>query len=183
MQTNLPANAKIQSHNLTLAEVTELQYKQVNNLPLDTMEASEDKNVKIFSHEKHLVHVELENPEFDRLTGEKKSVPFVQKFYVAEFNKMVKDGAFKGMKTRIVHMGEETAPVVAMQGTGAGSQGGGANANDNGNGGGPVKKELEKMNKLELQAEYKLLFQEDAKDELTKAELINLIQTKRDEAF
>jgi hypothetical protein len=54
-------------------------------------------------HEEHLVHVELETPEFDRVSGRKTSIPRVQTFYADEFDRMERQGAFGGMNVEILH--------------------------------------------------------------------------------
>jgi hypothetical protein len=54
-------------------------------------------------YEKNLVHVELEMPQFDQFTGERKSKPSVQKYGVAEFEAAKQHNGFAGYTTKILH--------------------------------------------------------------------------------
>jgi hypothetical protein len=53
------------------------------------VKAEEESGYKPSEKEKHLYHVELEKPLFDKTTGKKLSKPVVQKFTKAEYNQLV----------------------------------------------------------------------------------------------
>lgn len=89
---------KHQSHGMTVKQMQVLREKQANGIAIDTITANKDSNFKINEHEKRLIHVLLEQEEWDR--GVKKSKPRIQKFYPNDFNLMQKNILLEGDKNR-----------------------------------------------------------------------------------
>ena len=92
-----------QAHNLTPDQMTDLKIDQTSDEGQEFAPANKRKDYQIPAVEKHLIHVELENTEFNPTTGERLSVPRVQTFYPREFDQMVADGNFKGMSVDVIH--------------------------------------------------------------------------------
>lgn len=107
-------DGQLQAHNLTQGEMKQLQRAQILG-EVETMSAnkgsgitdkhfrSEYESYKIPVVEKSLVHMAMEARSFNNVTGEKLSNSFVQIFDVQNFKKMIKDEAFKGYTTYILH--------------------------------------------------------------------------------
>jgi len=92
---------KHQAHGLTVDQMEELRLKQAVGEKLEQMPASEDPKYLINKHEAHLVHVYLENVEFNPKTGKKISNPGrVQKFAAADFDRMQRVVTDKTDKSR-----------------------------------------------------------------------------------
>src|ERR1700760_1678114 len=104
---------KIQSHGLTHKEVKEIQYAQSNG-NVKKIKANRDSNYEINEHEAHLVHVTLDDDQWEK--GKKLSSPRVAKFYKDDFDKMSKtevedvngvkkypENAFSQWKVDIIH--------------------------------------------------------------------------------
>lgn len=81
---------------------------ELEKLRLDQMDGNRKtfKNKKGFelpANEKHLVHVSQKVPRFDPQTGEDQATAVTQVYYPQEFDRMVKEQAFAGMKVEILH--------------------------------------------------------------------------------
>jgi len=53
--------------------------------------------------EAHLIHLSIEDVDFDKRTGVRKSQPFYQSFTLSEFNAAEKSRAFAGMEVKVMH--------------------------------------------------------------------------------
>lgn len=99
-----------QSHGLDQEQMADIQINQQQSADVSEIKmvkASKKRQdgtaYELPEHEKHLVHVELETPSYDRLTGQKLSRPRTQTFYQQEFDAMEREGAFDGMTVEILH--------------------------------------------------------------------------------
>jgi len=61
-----------------------------------------DESQIIPEHERHLVHVRLENKQFDTKSGEKLSTPFNQSYTVPEFKQAKESGALTGYSVEVL---------------------------------------------------------------------------------
>lgn len=113
------ADNKHQSHGLTVGDMKNLAIKQSLGT-VKKVKANQDDKYEIDEHEQHLIHITLETPRFNEVTGERLSKPHVRCFYVNDFEKMsrtVKDktkkndfpeNAFRGSLVRIIHDPRDT---------------------------------------------------------------------------
>lgn len=62
-----------------------------------------DDDYQLPVHEQHLVHVRLDNPQYDTKTGAKLSQDFIQKFTPREFELSLNVGGFAQYKVTILH--------------------------------------------------------------------------------
>jgi len=183
-------------------QIEDLKQDQMSGVN-ETVTANKDSEYQIPKNEEHLVHVEIETPNYNQVTGEKTSVPFVQSFYPFEFAKMEKDGAFAGKDVKIIHQPSDLKKVTVAP-EDKSNLGEGADLLENGkevkklideNGGGtqvvqiPKKedgtgveedpnKPSMKWTKPQLQAEYKKLWGEDPTPATPKEELLEAIEEK-----
>lgn len=109
------------AHGLSRKEAADLHYKQINGLETDKVKANgaDAAGYKVDKSEAHLVHVELEIPNFDQSTGAKLSNGFVQKYGVKEFEAAKANGGFTGYATKVLHSPSDTTQQlgVAVEGT------------------------------------------------------------------
>jgi hypothetical protein len=101
---------KVGAHGLTRREMKDLQRAQavglqgeIKMIPGNGPDAG---SYMLPEYEKDLVHVELEIPQFDQTTGERKSKPSTQKFGVNEFEAMKQHNGFAGYTTKILNSPE-----------------------------------------------------------------------------
>lgn len=108
------------AHGLSAKEAAQLHYLQVNNeaTPKVAANGAESGGYKVEKSEEHLVHVELEIPNYDNATGAKLSKGFVQKYGVREFEAAKANGGFTGYATRVLH-----SPAQATQQMGVAVEG------------------------------------------------------------
>jgi hypothetical protein len=162
----------MQAHNLTPEEMEELRFKQRDG-EVEKVKANIESDYEIPAVETHMIHAELEIKNFDQSTGAKTSTPKVQTFYPKEFDDMKKTNGFKGYSVKVIH-----DPRVIVEQSTDDNDGGG-------NAGGLSKKEqaaLEKQQAKELKAlraEYKSYYKEEADEALTKEDLVDLINLKK----
>ena len=89
---------KHQAHGLTVGAMEDLRDTEP-----EMISANMKSGYQIKSHEVHLVHASVENKFFDNKTGKKKSIPKVQTYYQADFERMIKERAFEGLDIEILH--------------------------------------------------------------------------------
>lgn len=198
----MQTNKRLQSHKMSHQELKNLQLDQMSDVN-ETVTANKDSKFEIPVNEQHLVHVEIETPNYNQLTGQKTSVPFVQSFYPIEFARMEKDGAFAGKDVKVIH--EPTAekkvivPAEDKSNLGEGADiikngeevkkaikesGAGSNVvqlpkqEDNKGAEGDVNKPSMTWTKPELQAEYKKLWDEEPVASMNKEQLLEAIEEK-----
>jgi hypothetical protein len=98
---------KVGAHGMTRRQMKELQRAQAVGLQGDVKmlpgNGPEANGYELPEYEKNLVHVELEMPQFDQFTGERKSKPSVQKYGVPEFEAAKQHNGFAGYTTKILH--------------------------------------------------------------------------------
>jgi hypothetical protein len=159
---------QIQCHNLSPAQLKDVQRANAVDEPLEMIPANIVSDHEIKAIEKHLVHVKLENPSFNNVTGERQSKPFIQMFYPNEFDKMVNDNSFAGLTVEKIHDPRRETNIGSVND---------AQTGFNTNAGTQTETPLSKMNKEQLQAKFAELYGEQA-PEGTKAELLELIEEK-----
>lgn len=139
------------------AKLRENQLRQMQG-KFSKLPANKNAKYEINDFESHLVHVELEMKQFNSITGEKESKPFIQKFHPQEFDRMVEQKGFTGYSVEIIH-----DPKLNQSGE---------SGNDSGNGAGNAEKPVSRMNVEELKAKWLELYGVEAPAELKKADLI-----------
>lgn len=109
-------NKKLQAHRLNHQELRDLQYAQMND-EAETIKGNKNSDFDIPAVEKHLIHANIELKSFNSATGEKTSVARLQSFYPKDFERMEKEGAFKGYSVEIVHQpSDKVEPAVEDKG-------------------------------------------------------------------
>lgn len=132
-------------------------------------------------YEKHLMHVQLETPEFDSVTGEKKSLPYVQKFYVKEFEQIESVSGFAAFKVNILHDPSRGAALKVEKAYVAGDASKPDSIVNVPTGANEVaKSDINVMRKAELLALYKEVYGEDASEDATVASLKEDIKLRQD---
>lgn len=107
------------AHGLTAKEQTELHRQQVNEETAATVKGNgpDADGYRVDKAEAHIVHVQLEIPQFDSLTGARLSKPFVQKFGVKEFEAAKENGGFTGYTVNVLHSPAFTPAVDSADDT------------------------------------------------------------------
>jgi hypothetical protein len=118
----MPKKDKVGSHGFKRSELRALQESQANGETPKMIKAN-GKNApagyKIPKHEAGLVHFQLEDRLFSQTTGDKLSVPFVQKMGVKEYVEAEKHNAFAGKSVEIFHYPKEEAEELGSATEGA----------------------------------------------------------------
>lgn len=163
-------NQKIQAHGITHGAMKQLQEDQIAEIAPDTISGNVDSKYELPAIEKHLIHAEIEAPEFDQRSGAKLSTPRIQKYSAKEFDDHEKNNGFAGLKVTILHNpaksdtqkpAANTKKVETKPAVDAG-------------------KPIEKMTLPELKDHYANLYKEQAPDGIQKKGLIDLINEKID---
>lgn len=146
--------------------------QQTSNAERNMIPANKNSNHQISEDEKHLIHAQLRMVGRDQATGEYLHKPYVQTFYPNEFGLMDKEKAFRGLEVEIIHDPRSEAQIKAdLENDGKpGTVTDGATA----------EKPITRMNKDELKAKYRELYEEEAPSDYTAEEIRNAIYEKID---
>ena len=139
------------AHGLTAKAQIELHRQQANEESAETVKANgpDADGYRVDKAEAHIVHVQLEIPQFDSLTGARLSKPFVQKFGVKEFEAAKENGGFTGYAVKVLH-----SPAFA-----------------------PVMDSVADAALVALQAKYEAITGDVADDTLSYAQLLSTVRT------
>lgn len=97
MQKRLP------NHGLTKDQIKDLKVKQQEGEDIKTVPCNKYPKHEIPEHEQHLVHAWVAAKGFNSDTGERLDKGAVQSYYVDNFVRMQKEGAFDGKDVEVYH--------------------------------------------------------------------------------
>lgn len=104
------------AHGMTAKEALELHRKQTSGEDVEMIAANgaDAGGYKVEKAEAHMIHVELEIPNYDNATGAKLSKGFVQKYGVREFEQAKENGGFTGYATKVLHSPKEATQQLGV---------------------------------------------------------------------
>ena len=108
------------AHGLTKGSHKELHHLQNTGAEPEMVAANgnDAAGYQVRKDESHMVHVQLEIPNFSAATGERLSKGFVQKYGVKEFEAAKANGGFAGYATKILHAPKEAAQELGVAAVG-----------------------------------------------------------------